>query len=247
MMDKGSLPIIKDNGTTGDGFGFVSEGNVKPSLDFALAESPAKAEVLAAIVSVSRQFLDDLGPAGVQEWIVNKLTDLYLNKEDDALLNGTGVTPQIGGMNIAGNFTAATSLAADNDVVQLIKGIIQMRGLERNASAIVINPVDLTRILLNQAAGSGEFDLPGYVSVNANGGLSILNIPILDTVGQTAKRYNILDNSQMVMGIRENLNIRFFEQDVDNVQKNMITIRAEARIAYANYSPSNVIQGFFEA
>jgi hypothetical protein len=50
----------------------------------------------------------------------------------------------------------------------------------------------------------------------------------------------------MVMGIRESLNIRMFEQDSTNVRYNKITVRAEARIAFANYSPLNVIQGTFD-
>lgn len=244
-MDKGTLPIIKDGGETGAGFGFVAEGALKPSIDFSLSEQPATAQVLAAIAVVSRQFLDDLGVYGVQSWITNKLTDLYLSKEDDAMLNGTGVSPEILGLNHAGNFTASTS-SAINDVVKLVSALIQMRTLKRSPKAIIINPTDLTRVLLNVSSGSGEFDLPSYISVNDNGGLSILNVPIIDTVGQTAGRFNVIDSNGMVLGIRENLNIRFFEQDSTNVQYNKITIRAEARIAFANYSAYNVIQGFFE-
>jgi hypothetical protein len=37
----------------------------------------------------------------------------------------------------------------------------------------------------------------------------------------------------MVMGIRENFRIEMFEQDGNNVRTNRITIRAEARVAFA--------------
>jgi hypothetical protein len=72
-----------------------------------------------------------------------------------------------------------------------------------------------------------------------------MGVPIVDTLAQTAGRFNILDTSQMVMGIRENFNIRMFETNEDDAKYNRILIRAEARVSFANYSASNVIQGTF--
>ena len=83
------------------------------------------------------------------------------------------------------------------------------------------------------------------VSVNAQGGINILGVSVIDTLAQTSGRFNILDTSQMLMGVREDFHIEMFKEDGDNVRKNKVTIRAEARIAFANYSPSNVIQGTF--
>ncbi len=122
-MTNGSLPIIKDNGVVGS-FTPVAEGGTKSIVDFNLSEVPAKAEVIAAIVSVTRQFLDDLGSQGITTWLTNRLTELYLVAEDDQLLNGSGVSPNLSGISTAGNFTAASSLAADNNVVQLTISIL---------------------------------------------------------------------------------------------------------------------------
>ncbi len=243
-MENGTLPIIRDNGATGT-FTPVAEGGTKPTIDFNLAESPAKAEVIAAIVNVTRQFLDDLGPHGVMNWLQSRLTELYLIAEDDQLLNGNGISPNLGGVNLAGNFTAATSLAAVNDVEQLIRSLLQMRTLQRRPTAVVIHPDDLPDLLLNVSAGSGEYDLPSYVRVNDLGGLSILGVPVIDTPAQTTGRFNILDTNQMLMGIRENFKIEFFEQDGSNVRTNRITVRAEARVAFATYGAANTIQGTF--
>ncbi len=60
-----------------------------------------------------------------------------------------------------------------------------------------------------------------------------LGVPVMDSVAQTLGRFNILDTDQMVMGIRENFRIEMFEQDGNNVRTNRITIRAEARVAFA--------------
>ncbi|MCG7858248.1 phage major capsid protein [Flavihumibacter sediminis] len=243
-MSTGTIPVIRDNGIVG-GFDTVAEGALKPDLDFSLAEQPAKAQVIAAVTTVTRQFIDDLGPQGVMNWMNLRMLELYLQTEDGQFLNGTGVDPDLAGVNIAGNFTAATSLAADNNIVQLVTSIAQMRTLGRAAKVIVINPGNLASLLLNTAAGSGEFDLPSYISVNSAGGISILGIPVIDTPAQTLGTFSVLDTDQMLMGIREAFSIRMFEQDEDNVKRNKITIRAESRIAFAVHNDTGNIKGSF--
>lgn len=240
-MTTSSLPIILDNSFTG-GFETVAEGAVKPDIDFFLKEQPAQAEVIAAVTTVTKKFLDDLGPRGVMSWLQNRLTELYLNAEDDQLLNGDGVSPNLIGLNDPGNFTAAT--ATGNPVEVLIRSMVQMRVNQRNPKVIIIHPADLGDLILNKASGSDEYDFPPGISVNASGGLTVLGINVIDTVGQTEGVFNILDTTGIIMGVREALNIRFFE-DAALAKYNKIMVRAEARVCVANYSPYNVIKGFF--
>ena len=242
-MDSPQLPIIEENGVTGT-FTPVAEGALKPLIDFSLAESGAKAQVIAGIVVVSRQFIEDLGVVNVQGWLTSRMTELYQNSLADQILNGNGVSPNLIGLNRVGGFTAATS-AATNDLEQLVAGILQMRTSGRRPTGIVINPDDLGRILLNKASGSGSFDVPSYVTISATGDVSVLGVPVITEPGQVLGRYNILDASRMLMGIRENFRIQAFEQDSDNVRTNKITFRGESRIAFVPGSILNNIQGTF--
>lgn len=242
-MTTGILPVIKNNGETG-GFAMTAEGATKPNIDFSLAEVGARAETLAVTSVISRQFLEDLTPLGVMQWLQSTMLDLYLDAEDAQLLDGTGVSPQVPGMNHAGNFTSSTS-SATNGLIRLIQALIQMKGLRMNPSAIIISADDLGVILLNVSTGSGEFNLPSFIQISNTGGISILGVPVIISASQTANRFDILDANQMVYGNRESFNLRLFEQDASNVTKNLITIRAESRFAFSVYSPSAVIQGFF--
>jgi hypothetical protein len=102
-------------------------------------------------------------------------------------------------------------ILADGDTNGFINFYITFKLTARNPTppkqVIVIHPSDLSRIYLNVSAGSAEFDLPDYVTVNAQGGISFLGVPVMDSVAQTLGRFNILDTHQMVMGIRENFRI----------------------------------------
>jgi hypothetical protein len=63
--------------------------------------------------------------------------------------------------------------------------------------------------------------------VNGQGGISILVIPVIITTAQTAHQFDILGTDGIIMGVREQLNIRFFFEDGANIRENMCTIRAD--------------------
>lgn len=243
-MTGSSLPVLKDNGGEGAPAP-TAEGSQKPQMDFDLAEMSAKAETIAGIVIFSRQFLDDVPSA--QSWLIQKMVEAYMAVEDAQLLTGTGTSPQLGGMNKAGNYTAATVVSGDPYVTRLVKGVIQLRSLERNPTGIIINPADYGSLLLNTASGSGQFDLPSYVTVNTFGQVSILGVPVIDTTAQAVGTYNIIDNEGSVLAFRQNTTVEFFESDGTNVQYNKITARIESRIAFPIYGSSYIIQGAFDS
>ncbi|KIC90002.1 phage major capsid protein [Flavihumibacter sp. ZG627] len=243
-MITSSLPIIQETGQVG-GFGTVAESAEKPTLDFALSETPAKAETIAAIVNISRQMLMDLDYVGFQGWLNTRLIELYYQKEDQQLMQGNGTSPNLKGLLDVGNWTPAATPSSTNDVEQIVSAMIQLKGYGRTPTAIIVHTSALAGLLLNKASGSGEFDLPNYISVNAFGGISILGVPVIDSQAQETPNFSVVDGSRMLFGVREPISINMFEQHGTNVQTNMITIRCEARVAFAANGEYNHILGAF--
>jgi HK97 family phage major capsid protein len=238
-MDGSYLPVLKDNG--GEGVPTpVAENAAKPQVDFDLAEANAKAEVIAAVAKVSKQFLEDVQNG--RQWLVDRLTELWFAAANDQLLNGSGTTPNIKGLNTTGNFTAATG-AGTNDVTQLVQAILQMRIAKRRPTAIIINPASLESFLLNQATGSGEYDLPSYFSISPVGQLMILGIPIVDVAEQPAGTFTLHDNNGSLLAVRESVRIEFFSEVL--AATNQILIRIESRMAFPVYGASYTVKGSF--
>jgi HK97 family phage major capsid protein len=233
------LPVLKDNG--GEGVPLpVAEHADKPQVDFDLAEAQAKAEVIAAVTVVSKQFLEDV-PNAVN-WLTDRLTELYFRTENDQLLNGDGISPNIKGINTSGNFTAASTLLT-NDIEQIVSGILQLRLLGKRATGIIVNPASLETLLLNKASTSGEYDLPSFVTVSPVGQLMFMGVPVLDINEQPAGKYTIIDNTGSLFAIRQNLRIEFFDQTL--AKKNQILIRIESRVAFPVYGATYAIKGTF--
>ena len=105
-----------------------------------------------------------------------------------------------------------------------------------SANAVVLNARDAIGIYLNKATGSGEYDVPGGVGF-VNGRLTIAGLQVVQvpTAQMASGDFLVGDFNAAQLITRLNPEIRFFEQDEDNVQKNMITIRIEERIALPVY------------
>lgn len=241
-MTGSSLPLLIETGTDGEPEP-TSEGALKPQMDFTLSELNAKAQVIAAWTRVSNQFLEDIPAA--QAWLTQRLIQSYYEAEDRQLINGTGVDPELKGINTAGNFTAASG-GGTNPVIQLVNAVLQLKSLGRRPTGIIVHPDSLGSLLLNQADGSGEFDLPSYISVNAFGDLSVLGVPVLVTTAQTAAVFTVIDNSGMLLAIRNNVKVEFFASDGINVRENMVTARVEGRIAFPVYASTYAVKGIFD-
>jgi hypothetical protein len=231
------LPLLKDNGGEGT-VTPVAEGATKPQVDFDLAEATAKAEVIAATTTVSKQFFEDVQNAS--NWLRDRLTELWQSAFNDQLLNGSGTSPNLKGLNTAGNFTAASG-AATVDVEQLVQGILQMRILKRRPSGIIINPASLESLILNKAVGSGEYDVPAVMTISPNGQLMFMGVPVVDVAEQPSGTFTIHDNSGSLLAWRQMLTIEIFDQPLATTNK--LLIRIEARVAFPNFGASYTVKG----
>lgn len=227
----------------GSGPASVAEATLKPQFDLKLQEATVPAQWNAGWLRISRNMLDDV--EGMTTFLQSRLPELLLRAEDNLLVNGTGVSPQIGGITLAGNFTAPTS-SATVDVEQLVYAIAQLEGYDREANGILLNPSDWYRIWLTKASGSGEYDLPMNLVTKVGDQMYIAGVPVFRSTALTVDKFIVGD---WAMGanliLREAPRVEFFREDGINVRENMITVRVEERIAFPIYGDNYFIYGDF--
>lgn len=223
----------------------VAEGALKPRLDLRLQEVSVPAETIAGIVKVSRKMLNDV--PGLTTFLQSRLPEKLLRVEDAQLLNGNGTSPQISGITDAGNYTAASSTATVW-IEQLVDAVTQLEELDRDVNGILVRPADYATLLLNRAAGgAGTYDLPRELVTYTNGQLFVAGVPVFKSTAANPGQFIVGD---WVMGanliIQEPPILQFFEQDEDNVQKNMVTVRIEETIAFPVYGNDYFVVGDFD-
>jgi len=108
---------------------------------------------------------------------------------------------------------------------------------------VILNHAEVVDIVLNKASGSGEYDNPNSVVGYVDGQLQI--------AGLKSHRTNQIGAGQFLVGNFNHAQIfqrmapqlRFFEQDRDNVEKNLVTVRIEERLALAILKTTSFIKG----
>lgn len=230
---------------SGSGPASAAEGALKPQFDVKFVEAAVTAQWNAGWLRISRNMLDDV--EGMTTFLQSRLPELLLRAEDTLLLSGTGVSPQIGGITLSGNFTAPTGTATI-DVEQLVEAIAQLEGYDREANGILLNPSDWYRIWLTKSTGSvaGLYNLPSEMISRVGDQMYIAGVPVFRSTAIAVDKFIVGD---WAMGanliLREAPRVEFFREDGINVRENMITVRVEERIAFPIYGDNYFIYGDF--
>lgn len=235
-----AITYVRESAYTSNG-AYVAEGGTKPEDDLTLAQVTAPVQVLATTMRVSKQLLDDL-PALVGYIAVRTPQKLRLVKEQ-AVMYGSGTGAEITGIaTVASAFTDPSGVVVPsaNNYDVLGAAILQAQIAEYFPTGIVIHPQD-EYLMLHAKDSQGRYLFP-----EMRDGM-IGSVPYaVSTLAALKGNFLVGDfalGSQLFQ--RQGLEIELFDQDRDNVQKNLITIRAEERHALAIYRPDAFVYGNF--
>lgn len=204
----------------------TTHGAVKNQMDYDLAEVTVTADYLAAFVRIAKQMLQDL--PFLQNFVAGELVEDYKRTESQKFFD----------ILTAG---ATGSTNANGKTVLAEKYIVWMANLMANdyyPSAIVTTALNWAEILLTKP---NDYNVPGGIQIAADGTILFCGIPLIPQNNIATGKTLIGDFSKAAIIQAESLAVEFFEQDADNVQRNLITARIEARVALANLRPDAFI------
>lgn len=221
----------------------VAEGNPKPQSDLSFELKTTTVKTIAHWFRASKQVLADI-PL-LQSYINGRAIYGLKYKEEEQLIAGDGT-----GQNLLGLIPQATAFddalrkVGDTKIDTLRRAILQVRIAEYRASAIALNPIDWADIEL-QKDDNGSYI---WVNVQEGGTQRMWRLPVVDT--------NAVPEGEFLVGAmniaaqvfdREDAAVEVSTEDGDNFRNNMVTIRAEERLALAVYRPESFVHGEFAA
>jgi HK97 family phage major capsid protein len=222
----------------------VAEKAKKPSSDDAFARVQEQVGKIAHIAKMTDEMVQD-APQLVS-FINNRMVFGVRLKEDDALLNGAGYPSVLGLLGRAGLQTtinqAVGTLADPTLVIDAVYK--QITAIRFNAfvepDAVVVNPLDWQNIRLAKDANkqyygggpfTGAYGNGGYTNVDALWGLRVVITPAIASGTMLVGGYQ--ESAQLFR--RQGVTLEMTNSNVDDFENNLITARAEERLALAVY------------
>ena len=207
-----------------------AEGVAKPSANVPTELVSVRAATIAHVLKASEQVLQD-SPQLVQQ-ISDLLRYGVQNKAESLIVAGDG---QIEGLEEVGQaFNAATGATAV-DGISAAAAAMDSDGWM--ADHVVLSPADWHAIRSERSVSDGQY-LAGSWAMPAD--MNIWGLRVITSPAVQAGRPIVLDSRQVAILDRMSPVVELFNQNSDDVEKNLLTLRAEARIAFAVFAPSAV-------
>lgn len=216
----------------------TGEGDSKPqsNLTFDLQTSPVA--TIAHWLKVSKQVRED-APM-LASYIDTRLAYGVELRKDSQLLNGNGTGQNLSGLLKSNNYTGFSPVAGDTALDSLNRMKYLVDAADYHATAILMNPVTWGEI--ERIKGNDEHYVIGN-PLNPFGPF-LWGLPVVTTnaMPQGKAHVSAIEILAQIFN-RSGTVVEAFEQDDVNVQKNLITIRAEARLALAVFRPVSAQYG----
>jgi len=241
-----SIEYVKEDWVTAMNADYqLLEGDKKAQSGVTYAEFTANVRTIAHFVKVSRQMASDV--SFIITTIENRLVLGVLLKEDKEILYGDNSAGHLWG--IMPQATPATSYyvgpapATDTAIDQLRAAAVYIESQYLYPSAYVLHPTMWAKIS-GLKTSLGTYLLPGSPAEGPN--MRLWGLPILTTPNMVVTDYLCgAFPGNATLFDRETVNVEMAFQNEDDFVRNLITLRAEERVAFAVFVPKAFAKGPF--
>lgn len=240
-MTTSDYHYLRETGGTNDPTSWTENSGAKQQLDLTYIEKVAPSEYVAGYLNISRKALDDI--TALRSAISQRLIEKYLIAEDNMILSGNGVAPQLDGLlRNAQIYNGTQTVLID----KLLDAAAQLEENEYYCDGILIKPRDWAAILRTKG-NTDEYTMPGLgVVTMQNGTLYIGGIPVYKMNGMPSNNRQFLCADWMLscqLLLREDPIVEISYENQDNFIKNIVTVRVEGRDALPIYYPEGLVKG----
>jgi HK97 family phage major capsid protein len=221
------------------------EGVVKAESALAFTLTPMPVSTIAHWIPVSRQLLDD--SQAIQGYVNSRLMYGLKLKEEDELLNGSGIQGHLSGLvtNSTVMDTTGVVVASDTYLDVLRKAALQLQKIDMNADVAILHPTDWDVLVSTKESGTGissgmyVFSNPAFQTRQ-----SVWGMRIIVTNSITQGQFIVMDSIRAGMIFdRQNATIEVSREHSDYFTRNLAAILVEQRVALCVFNSTAVVYG----
>ncbi len=242
--DQNAVPYMVET-VTSEGAIEVLEGGTKAEADISFAEASTPVENIAVTLQATNQLLEDV--AFMRSWIEGRLRLFVGNREDLQLIEGDGTPPNLTGILIAAGTNAGSfgiaAHATDNTVGvdEIHAGIVSIREAFLDASTIGMAAATWA-VFLTAKDGNSNYLLGGP---GAEGPARIWGLPVIQNekfpAYSAANEAIAIWSREAAMVTRRNqITLAVSDSHASTFSANVLTFRAEQRVAFPIFRPAGI-------
>ncbi|MGH1588653.1 phage major capsid protein [Methylobacterium phyllosphaerae] len=218
----------------------VAESALKPQSDVAFEEVVAPVRTIAHFFLATRQIMDD-APA-LAATIDAEARAGLADQEDAQLLFGDGTGQNLLGLvPQASAFVRQWVISNSTPLDVLIQAIAQVEALNWKVDGMVLNAVDWRRL---QAVRDSTGRYIGNSPFEAEVAQRIWNTPVVATNRMPVGKFLVGPfRTQAQIFDRLGVEVVASSEDSDNFRRNLVTLRAEERLAFTCRRPGSFVTG----
>lgn len=217
----------------------TAEGAAKPESTLTFEEVSTAVQTIPTFIRVSKQALDD--STFLASYIERRLRHAVNTKVEDYIINDT-----TDGWLASGNNTVVSPLLTTDIYGLAAKMKYAIIGADYNPDYFYINPSDWeTAETTRRSSSDGAFVAASGAVTYVNNGLTpmLWGLPVVLSNNIPAGTLVCKSMDADMYASREGTVVEMFEQDGDNVTKNLVTVRAETRGAELVMVPAAIATG----
>lgn len=222
----------------------TAEAAQKPETTLTFESVDESVRTIAHFIKVSKQVLDD-APM-LQSYVDQRMRYGVNLRVEQQIIAGNGTSPNLSGITTTGNHTDATVVSGDTNFDLANRMKYQVVAADYQPDFYMMNPVDWgtlerTHVSATDNRYVGADGAVGYI----NNGLvpTLWGLPVVVSNSVTSGTIICMASDATMYWNRQGTTVEIFEQNEDDVEKNLLTIRGEARGAFGVFRPAAVIVG----
>lgn len=222
----------------------TAEAATKPESVLTFEGVDAPVRTIPHFIKVSKQVLDD-APM-LASYIDTRLSYGVELRCETQIVNGDETGSNLGGILKSGNHTTLTAETGANDFDFANSIKYKVAESDYNADIYLINPQDWGRMeRLKVGSGDARYvGADGAIGYLQNGLVPTLwGLPVIASNSVPAGKIICMSIMSSMFWNRQDPTVEIFEQDGDNVQKNLLTVRGEMRGAFTVFRPAAIVAG----
>lgn len=224
------------------------EGAAKAESVLTFEEESTPIRTIAHFLKASKQALDD--SPFLASYIDNRMGHGVRQKVEEQIITGDGTGQNLSGWLASGNSTA-TNPVGTTDIFGLTNKMkTEVITADYTPDYFYFNPADWSTVeTTRRGAGDAAFIASSGAITYVNNGLTPLlwGLPVVLSNSVPAGTVICKSRDADMYVDRQAVAVEMFEQDENNVQSNLVTIRAETRGAALNFRPSAIRTGDISA